>query len=70
MPIYKVSYVIPEEPHASLILTQEHPPRADEAVMLHGRAYRITEVIELLPPQGLIRFFHATVTPADNPPVH
>lgn len=67
MPIYKVSYVIPKEPHASVILTQQQPPRPGETVILHGRAYRITEVIDLMPPRGLIRFLHATATPVDNP---
>ncbi len=66
MPIYKVSYVVPDHPHAGTILSQEHPPKVGDKVVLHGHVYRITEVIELLPSKGLIYFMHATVEPAED----
>ncbi len=63
MPRYKVSYVVPKDPGAGVILSQREAPRVGQVVELHGKKYRITEVINLLPRQGLTIFLHATLEP-------
>ena len=66
MPVYKVSYVIPKEPHRGAILSQEAPPQVGDIIVLDNRKYRVLEVIELLPPQRGLRFFHATIVPVSR----
>ncbi len=67
MALYKVSYVIPGRPSAGAILTRRDAPRVGEIVTLHGERYRVVEVIELLPPQGVVHFLHVTLALADEP---
>jgi len=66
MPIYKVSYVIPQIPRGGAILTQEDPPQVGDIITLDNRKYRVIEVVELLPPQRGIHFFHATIVPVSR----
>jgi len=63
MPIYKVSYVVPQRPHEGTILMQDTPPRVGDVITLRETRYRVREVIDLLPSRGVVRFLHATVEP-------
>lgn len=66
MPIYKVSYVVPQRPGEGTILSQDTPPQVGDIVVLRERRYRVKEVVDLLPSQGVVRFLHATVEPIDD----
>jgi hypothetical protein len=63
MALYKVSYVVPGQPAAGAILTRRDEPRVGEIVVLHGQRYQVAEIIELIPPQGVVHFLHVTLTP-------
>ena len=63
MTIYKVSYVVKGEPESGAILSQRTKPEVGKKVILHGRRYKIAEVIELMPPVDNVAFLHVTLTP-------
>lgn len=63
MALYKVSYVVPGKPGEGAILSQREAPEVGKLVTLHGQTYQVVEVIELLPPQGVVHFLHATLAP-------
>ncbi len=63
MPRYKVSYVIPSDPGAGVILSQREAPRVGQTIHLHNKDYRVVEIIDLLPRQGPVIFLHATLEP-------
>ena len=66
MPIYKVSYVVPQRPNEGTILSQRTPPQVGDIVVLREHRYRVKEVIDLLPSQGAVHFLHATVEPIEE----
>jgi len=57
---FKVSYVVAGREHPGAIMSSDHMPRVGEHVTFDGRAFEITEVIELMPPAGEFGFMHAT----------
>ena len=61
MALYKVSYVVPGDSAAGAIVTRRDEPQVGETVVLHGQRYRVVEIIELLPPQGMVHFLHVTL---------
>ncbi len=66
MALYKVSYVVPGQTAAGTILNQREEPRVGETVVLRGKRYRVVEVIELIPPQGVVHFLHVTLAALDE----
>jgi hypothetical protein len=63
MAVYKVSYVIIGNDYPGTILNQDHAPQPQEIVKLGDNLYRVVEALELVPPRGEFRYFHATCLP-------
>ena len=61
--IYKVSYVIIRGSHPGAIINQDQPPKVGDQIRLNGDPFRITEVVELLPPRENFAYMHATCEP-------
>jgi hypothetical protein len=57
---YKVSYVIIDGQHPGAMINQEEPPEVGARVELGGQTCEITEVTELVPPQGDFAYLHVT----------
>lgn len=66
MTIYKVSYVVQGEPESGAILSRRTEPKVGEEVILHGKRYKVAEVIELMPPIDNVAFLHVTLKPAEK----
>jgi len=66
MPMYKVSYVDHTRPGGGTIISQPQAPAVGEVIVLHGKRYRVIEVIELIPPRGMVHFLHVTIEPAEK----
>lgn len=62
--IYQVSYVIRGEKGEGKIEQIDHYPRLGETVNLDGKAYRIVEVEDLIPPRAKFCYVHALCEPA------
>ena len=61
---YKVSYVVRGEDHPGAILNTDHAPKVGEQVHIGERAFKVVEVLELIPSRDEFHFLHATVTAA------
>jgi hypothetical protein len=64
--IYKVSYVVVGGSHPGAIINQDVPPQTGDHIEFDGGRFKITEVIELLPPQGGFSYLHATCEPIEE----
>jgi hypothetical protein len=62
--IYKVSYVVTGNDHPGAIVNVATPPKVGDVVELGRSTYRVTEVIDLIPPRGEFHYLHATLAPA------
>ena len=60
MAIYKVSFVISDRKHPGAILNLNHRPQVGEKIHLGSDTFEVTEVIDLIPPQGNFHYLHAT----------
>lgn len=62
--IYRVSYMVRGkvrgQTHPGLVRNEDRAPAVGEQVELAGDFFAVTEVQELIPPQGGFSFLHAT----------
>jgi len=61
--IYKVSYVVAGSRHPGAIVNRDTPPRLGEVVELGGEQFEVTEVADLIPPQGDFAYLHVALRP-------
>jgi hypothetical protein len=64
--IYKVSYVVIGGKHPGAIINQDTPPEVGKKVKLGRLWFEITDVQDLLPPQGDFAYLHATCRPVEK----
>lgn len=57
---YKVSYVVEGGQFPGGIINCDDEPSVGDEVTLDGRLFAITEITELMPPNGDFGFLHAT----------
>ncbi|MCA9875881.1 MAG: hypothetical protein KC441_19550 [Anaerolineales bacterium] len=57
---YKVSFVVMGGEHPGAIMTVEKKPEIGDEITFNGSVFRVTEVMELMPPVGNFGFLHAT----------
>ena len=57
---YKVSFVVIGAEHPGAIINVESEPHPGDEVQFDGRVFKITEIMELMPPIGNFAFLHAT----------
>lgn len=58
--IYKVSVIVEGTKHPGAIMNLEKEPREGDILILDGKEFKITEVVELMPPTGNFAFLHVT----------
>jgi hypothetical protein len=61
--IYKVSYVVVDQPHPGEIINQDEPPEIGDLVTLGDEEFEVIEIIDLAPPRGDFAYLHATCRP-------
>ncbi|NDJ52260.1 MAG: hypothetical protein GYB68_04135 [Chloroflexi bacterium] len=59
--VYKVSYVVDDGQHPGAIANVDEPPKLGDRVLLGRNWFEVVEVMELMPPNELFGFLHATV---------
>lgn len=64
--IYKVSYVVVNQPHPGEIINQDEPPQVGDQITLGGDLFEVIEVIDLAPPRGDFAYLHATCQPVQE----
>jgi len=65
--IYKVSYVVSHGEHPGAIINQNSPPEVGQKIQLGKEWFKITEVQDLLPPQGDFAYLHVDCEPTEPP---
>ena len=66
MAVYKVSFVVTGSDHPGAIANMSRPPEVGERVKLGDRVFRVTEVLNLIPPRGEFHYIHVTCSPAED----
>jgi hypothetical protein len=57
---FKVSFVVVGGRHPGAIMTVEERPLIGDEIIFNGSVYKVTEVMELMPPVDNFGFLHAT----------
>ncbi len=63
MTIYKLSIVVPGRRDIGGILNLEKEPKSGDTVLLGREEYKITDLVELMPPRGNFVYLHAICQP-------
>ena len=66
MPIYKLSIVVPGRRDIGGILNLDKEPKSGDTILLGREAYKIADLVELMPPRGNFVFLHAICQPAEK----
>jgi hypothetical protein len=64
--IYKLSIVVPGRRDIGGIENLEKEPKPGDVVILDKEAYKIIDLVELMPPRGNFIYLHATCEPIDQ----
>lgn len=57
---FKVSYVVEGGFHPGAIINMDKAPKTGDRIQFDGAEFIITELMELMPPNGDFGFLHAT----------
>ena len=63
---YKISYVVRGKNHPGGIINLDHRPSRGELLVIGNVAYKVREVIDLVPPQGGFHYLHITCEIAEE----
>lgn len=66
MPVYKLSIVVPGRRDIGGILNLEKEPKSDDTILLGREAYKIVDIVELMPPRGNFVYLHAICQPLEK----
>jgi len=64
--IYKVSYVVMNQPRLGMIVNLDNPPRVGDRVEMDDELCEIVEVVDLIPPHGDFAYLHVTCRPVQE----
>jgi len=64
--IYKVSFVVQGGTHPGGIQNLEERPQVGDTLTMGTQAFKIIEVMEIIPARGDFAYLHATCRPIDE----
>lgn len=66
MTVYKLSIIVPGRRDIGGILNLDQEPKLGDIVTLGRETYKISDLVELMPPRGNFVYLHAVCQPVEK----